>query len=173
MKINKRLAIEAKKHNICDNWFNDILKANDKDKMIEIYLKGIDFCLLNDYPTRPFIQKHFSKEIMNKYNIFLDEKIEAQNTQNIVILGNSSGTVEYAGYEVGQVFVSHEAKLTVIASDNSFVMVSTFGKCEVDVIASNDAKVCVFYYAGKLTTATGSEQGNAVIKVIHKHSKTN
>lgn len=171
MKLNKKLALEAKKHNICEDWFNDLLHTENKEKLIKMYLDGIDFCLSNEYPPRPFIKEHFGG-IMEAYGIFLDDEINAENFRHVVALGSCQGSANYNSYEVGQVFVKHESKLTIKASGNSFVMVDMFDESEVEVIASENAKVCVNHYGGELTTTTDSEPGNAIIKVIRKHSKT-
>jgi hypothetical protein len=171
MKLNKELALEAKKHNICEDWFNDLLHTEGKERLIEMYLDGIDFCLSNEYPSLSFIKQNFVG-VMEKYGIFLDGNINSLNFRHVVALGSCEGIAEYTGFEVGQVFVKHESKLTIKASGNAFVMVDMFDQSEVEIVASENAKVCVNHYGGELSTITDSEPGNAIIKVIRKHSKT-
>jgi hypothetical protein len=171
MKLNKELALEAKKHNICEEWFNDLLQIEDKVRLIKMYLKGIDFCLSNEYPSLSFIKENFVGT-MEKYGVFLDDNIKGINSRYVVALGSCEGNAEYIDFGVGQVFVKHESKLNVKASGNSFVMVDMFDNSEVEVIATDNAKVCVNHYGGKLSTITNSEQGSATIKVIRKQSKT-
>lgn len=173
MKYNKKLAEEAAKHGICEDWFNDLLTTEDKGKLLKMYLKGIDFCLSNEYPSIPFIKKHFVG-VMEEYGVFLDNTINTENSRYIVALGACKGIASYNSYEVGQVFVKHEGKLTIKANCNSFVMVDMFDNSEVEVIASENAKVCVNQYGGSLTTTTEDETGlgNSIIKIIRKHSKT-
>lgn len=170
MKLNKELAHAAKKKGICEDWFNDLLNTEDKGRLIQMYLKGIDFCLSNEYPSLSFIRENFVGA-MEPYGIFLDEEIKAENSRHVVALGNCTGTANYSGFEVGQVFAKHNAKLTVTAKDSSFVMIDVFDNSEVDVIASDNAKICVNHYGGRVTTQS-SEPGNSVIKIIRKHSKT-
>lgn len=170
MKLNKELAYAARKKGICEDWFKDLLNTEDKGKLLQMYLKGIDFCLSNEYPSISFIRENFVGA-MEHYGVFLDEEIKAENSRHVVALGNSNGTVVYTGFEVGQVFAKHNAKLTVTAKDNSFVMIDVFDDTEVEVIASDNAKICVNHYGGRVTSQC-SEPGNSVIKIIHKHSKT-
>lgn len=170
MELNKELAHAAKKKGICEDWFKDLLNTEDKGKLIEMYLKGIDFCLSNEYPSLSFIRENFVGA-MEPYGVFLDEEIKAENSRHVVVLGNCSGTADYSGFEVGQVFAKHNAKLTVTAKDSSFVMIDVFDNAEVEVIASDNAKICVNNYGGRVTTQS-SEPGNSVIKIIRKHSKT-
>lgn len=171
MEINKELALEAKKHNICEDWFNDLLHTDNKERLIKMYLEGIDFCLSNEYPSLSFIKQNFVG-VMEKYGIFLDGVINTTNSRYVVALGSCNGSAEYIDFGVGQVFVKHESKLTVKASGNSFVMIDMFDESEVEVIATENAKICVNHYGGNLTTTTDSDTGNAIIKVIRKHSKT-
>ncbi len=170
MKLNKELAYAAKNKGICEDWFNELLNTEDKGRLIQMYLKGIDFCLSNEYPSLSFIRENFVGA-MEPYGVFLDEEIKAKNYRHVVALGNCNGTAAYTGFEVGQVFAKHNAKLTVTAKENSFVMIDVFDNAEVEVIASDNAKICVNHYGGRVTSQS-SEPGNSVIKIIRKHSKT-
>ena len=170
MKINKELAAEAKTKGICKDWYERLLHTEDKHALIQMFLDGIDFCISKDYPSPEFFR--LFDGIRQQYGIFRDEPIQAENSKYVVAFGKCEGAVKYTGYEVGQVFIKHESKLTVTASGNSFVMVDVFDNADIEIIAENNAKVCVNKYGGNVTTTTHSEQGNAVIKVIHKQSKT-
>ena len=171
MKVNRALAKLAQENGICEDWFIALQKTEDKSRLLKMYLDGIDFCLSNEYPPLPFIRKHFVG-VMEAFGVFLDEEITAKNSDYVVALGSCTGTAEYTDFAVGQVFVKHGSKLTIKASGNAFVMVDVFDEAEVEVIASDDAKVCVNQYGGNLTTTTDASDGNAVIKVIRKPSKT-
>ena len=170
MKINKELAAEAKAKGICQDWYKQLQRTEDKHALIKMFLDGIDFCISEDYPSPKFFQ--LFDGIRQQYGIFRDELIESENSKYVVAFGKCEGRAKYTGYEVGQIFVKHESKLTITASGNSFVMIDVFDNAEIIIIAEDNAKVCVNKYGGNITTTTNSEQGNAVIKVIHKQSKT-
>jgi len=170
MKLNNELAKEAAVKGICEGWYKKLRKTEDKHALIKMFLEGIDFCISEDYPS-PKFYKLFDG-IRQQYGIFRDEPIQTENSQYVVALGKCEGTAKYTGYEVGQIFVKHESKLTIMVSGNSFVMVDIFDNADIEVIAEDNAKVCVNKYGGNIITTTNSEQGNAVIKIIHKQSKT-
>lgn len=170
MEVNKRLARDAKKKGICEDWFNRLLQTEDKGELVKMYLAGIDFCLSKEYPSNDYIRRHFVGTC-EAYGVFLDEAITAENSRYVVALGACEGTATYDDWNVGQVFAKHQSRLKVVATGNSFVMVDVFDDTTVDVEARDNAKVCVNHYGGNLTTSTGNE-GNAIIKVIRKHSKT-
>jgi len=167
MKLNKELAKEAAIKGICEDWYKKLRKTEDKHALIKMFLDGIDFCISEDYPSPKFFK--LFDGIRQQYGIFRDEPIQTENFQYVVALGKCEGTAKYTGYEVGQVFVKHESKLTVIASENSFVMIDIFDDSIIEINASENAKVCVNQYGGQIVSI---EHGQSTIKVIHKQSKT-
>lgn len=171
MKVNKQLARDAKKKGICEEWYDRLIDTKEKDKLIKMYLEGIDFCLSNEYPNNEFIRRHFVGTC-EAYGVFLDRAITAGNFRHVVALGHCEGTATYDGWNVGQVFVKHQSRLKVLATGNSFVMVDVFDDTTVEVEARDNAKICVNHYDGNLTTTTGDGEGHATIKVIRKTTKT-
>ena len=145
MEVNKRLARDAKKKGICEEWYGRLIDTKGKDELIKMYLEGIDFCLSNEYPSNEFIRQHFVGTC-EAYGVFLDQAITAGNFR--------------------------QSRLKVLATGNSFVMVDVFDDTTVEVEARDNAKICVNHYGGNLTTTTGDGEGNAIIKVIRKTTKT-
>jgi hypothetical protein len=171
MKLNKELANTAKRKGVCKEWFNRLQNTEDKGELIKMYLEGIDFCLSNEFPTNAYIREHFVGTC-EAYGVFLDETINVVNSRFVVALGTCEGSADYSAFGVGQVFIKHDSRVHITASDNAFVMVDIFDNSEVTVTVKDNAKVCVNNYGGKLSITTDSEPGNAIIKVISKHSKT-
>lgn len=169
MKIGKELAIEAAKKGICEEWYNDMVALADKSALLEMYVKGIDFCLMNDYPSNDYIRKNFKGE-MEAYGIHLDEVLSLYNEAKVIALGKCTGRVENCLYNVSQVFLKHESDLTVIAEGHSFVMIDIFDNAKLRVIASDQTRVCINHYGGIIEQNIST--GNAYIKVIEKHKKT-
>ena len=76
MEVNKRLARDAKKKGICEEWYGRLIDTKGKDELIKMYLEGIDFCLSNEYPSNEFIRQHFVGTC-EAYGVFLDQAITA------------------------------------------------------------------------------------------------
>lgn len=169
MKIAKELAKQAKLHGICQDWYNDLKTLEDKRKMAEMYLNGIDFCLANDYPSNDYIRANFS-DVINEFGIYLDDKFSTINPPKCVLLGNANGLVDITGFTVAELFAKHDSTLTVNASDNSFVMVDVFDTAGVYVTVKDNAKVCVNLYGNAEVWQEVHDAG--VVKVIKKHKKT-
>ena len=84
MEVNKRLARDAKKKGICEEWYGRLIDTKGKDELIKMYLEGIDFCLSNEYPSNEFIRQHFVGTC-EAYGVFLDQAITAGNFRHALI----------------------------------------------------------------------------------------
>jgi hypothetical protein len=166
--LGKELARQAKEKGICEDWYKDLLKTNDTPKLLGMYLKGIDFCLSNDYPSNEFIRNHFVGK-MESYGVHLDEELSEKNVKKLVALGLCTGDIVYNGFTTGQVFMRHESFLNLTALDNSFVMVDMFDDSILTIVAYGNAKVCINQYGGTLEVI---KKENSSVKVIEKNKKT-
>lgn len=171
MKIlTKELAKQAKANGICTPWHKELLKLQDADvgALAEMYLKGIDFCLSNDYPGNDFLREHF-KGKMERYGIFLDDNINIKDKPKCVCLGTTCGRIEASGFNVCEIFIKHESGVNVIAKDNAFVMIDIFDNANVSVYASDRAKVCINRYGGRISEIATDD---ARVKIREKNKKT-
>lgn len=168
MNLSKQLARQAKAKGICAPWHAELLTLQDKEAMVKMYLKGIDFCLANDYPKNDFIRKHF-KGVMEKQGVFLDDNVKVENMPKCVCLGATQANVEVQGFQVCEIFAKHDSILDVNAKDNAFVVIDIFDNAVVKIHASDRAKVCVNHYGG---TIEQNAMGDAIVKIREKNKKT-
>jgi hypothetical protein len=168
MKLNSELAKMAKIHGICENWHLELKNETDIDNMLEMYVKGIDFCLSNDFPTNDFIRKNF-KGKMESHGIHLDETLRVISEPKTIALGKCSGTVKAENFDVCEIFIKNESEVTVMAKGNSFVMIDVFDNAKVHIFTYDNAKVYINRYGGQITESTNE---TSVIKIIEKNKKT-
>lgn len=167
-KIGKELAKDAKINGICKDWYKDLKTTDDIDQLLDMYLRGIDFCLSNDYPTNDYIRANFKGKMEHK-GIYLDDQLLAVNARKVVALGRCTGSIEVDEFNVCEVFIKHESEATVTAEGNSFVMIDMFDNSSLSVIAHDQAKVCVNHYGGEIIFR---KEGKGVVKIIEKNKKT-
>lgn len=168
-KIKTALAEDAKANNICSTWLNQLLKAPDFEALFEMYIKGIDFCFSNNFPSNNFIRKYF-KGFMESKNIYLDETIYLENTREIVCLGDTRLNYISNQFTVTQIFIKDKCKANIVVQDNAFVMIDAFDEVELDIKSFGNSKVRVNAYLGaKITT---EQLENSMIKIVNKNSKT-
>ena len=164
-KFAKQIQKEALALGACSPGMGDLLNAGDnKHALVQLYLKKLEFCLENDFPSNDFMREH-GKGIMESFGIFLDDRINLTNYRKCVALGKTSGVVVVTSYNVCQIYVKHHSELKIEASDNAFVMVYMYDDSQVTVHAQGQAKVHVNRYGGKIATA---KDGQAVVKVVEK-----
>lgn len=172
MKIAKELAKEAKRKGICEPWYDDLKMLGDNKKaMVAMYVKGIDFCLSNDYPSNDYIRANF-KGVMEDFGVFLDDNINLVNFRRCISLGKTKGRIEVGSYGVCEVFAKHESELHIIAKDAAFVEVDIFDNATIHVHAQDRAKVHINRYGGKIIPAPIDNGDSAVVKIVEKHKKT-
>jgi hypothetical protein len=164
-KFAKQIQKEALAIGACSPGMGDLLNAGDsKPALVQLYLKKLEFCLENDFPSNDFMREH-GKGIMESFGIFLDDRINLTNYRKCVALGKTTGNVIVTSYGVSQVYAKHTSDLVIEASDNAFVMVYVYDDAKVTVNAHDRAKVHVNRYGGKIATAN---DGQAVVKVAEK-----
>ena len=169
MNLSKELAKQAKKFQVCEEWYDKLKTITDKKELIQMYLSGIDFCLNNDYPTNEYIRENFKGE-MEQFGVFLDDTIDLKNPRKCVALGKTKGHVACDGFGISEIFVKHDSKMTIVAKDNSFVMVDAFDDSVVHIRAYGKAKVVVNEYGN--AKIDYKENDFSRVKMIKKHKKT-
>lgn len=112
---------------MCDKFFDEWKDDDDIDTIIDRFVPGMDFCIKEDYPTLDFICKHFRKEDLHRHNIYVDEELSLDGDNGYYcFLGSCRATLSVDGFKAVTVYVRHNS--------------------EVNVTASNGAKVFVRYY---------------------------
>lgn len=168
MKIGEELAIMAKEKGICKEWFKKMINLDDKDALIDMYIRGIDFCLAKNYPSNEYIAQNFAG-VMEKYGIHLNESLNVVNERMVVSLGSCTGQIELNEYSTSEIFIKHDSTLTVVAKDNSFVMIDMFDSSKLHIVASGDTRVCINRYGGDISM---EKSDYSIVKVIEKHKNT-
>ena len=172
MNLAQQLAKDAKTKGICDSWHKKLKSLdNNKRAMLMMYLRGIDFCISNDFPTNDFIRDNFKGE-MEDYGIFLDDdNIQVVNYKKIVALGSCKGEIEVTGYTTSEIIVKHQSDVKIIAGEHAFIVVDLFDDAKIEVTASDKAKVKINRYGGRVIIPSGSNDYE-MIRVTETHKKT-
>lgn len=161
--LKNKLAKEAKAKGICREWYDFILNATDKQRLLTLFVKGCDFCLLNDFPS-PELRAEFN-DTRREYGIFINDRVAVRSLRNIFAFGTTTGSAEYADFDVGQIYARQDTRITITATGNAFVLVDVADRANVDIQASGKARVSLFLHGGSYTA---SESDAAKIKVIDK-----
>ena len=143
-KSAKWLAGSAKKNGICQEWFDRLAGCNDDqiDKMMIMYVKGIDFCMENNWPDLETVRKHF-KGRMEHHGVHCDEECTISNERFTVLLGHCRTAISFDQYSVGEIYVRHDSKAEIEVFDHSFVRLDVYDQSEVKIVATGNAKISI------------------------------
>ena len=135
-------------------------------RLIDLYIRGIDFCIKHDYPTLDFIRENF-KGKCEPYGVWVDERVYLRNVDRLVLEGDCTGEIEYDGFSVSRLFLRHNSTIKVKASQYAIVTIESFDSSHLDlVVAGSKARVCVVLYGDSTVNATGN------VQIVKKNKKT-
>ena len=144
-KVNKELRNKAVSLGLCDTWQKKWMKDNTPQQLIDMYKKGIDFCLESNYPDNKFIKENFTKDILSKNNMFVDEDFYVLNPENdCVILGESQGKLIFDGYAVRDIYINGNADVEIEASDFAKIFVNVYDDAQVVVTQKKNSVIHVY-----------------------------
>lgn len=140
---------------LCQLWQMKLREDLEMKELIELYIRGIDFCISEDFPTLNFIREHFKGQC-EPYGVYVDDEIgQLKNAPDVVLNGDCKAMLEYDEYTVSRVFIRHNSKAAINLGDNAHVTVDIFDNSDIVIAtAGHDAKVIVKVY------------GNAKLKTI-------
>ena len=70
-ELKRALAAEAQAKGICSEWYSFILRATSKERLLTLFVKGLDFVFDNDFPSAE-LRAEF-KGLHEHYGVFIDE----------------------------------------------------------------------------------------------------
>lgn len=163
------LVAEASRKGICGEWKRMMQEAGSLDALVQMYVRGIDFCVNRHFPSPEYMEANF-KGVCERYGVFVNERAEVKNARRGVFVGRTTGTAVYDGYEVAALYVKDEAEIAVEADEHSIVTMDCFDRSTVKVTARNGSSVTVNLYGSAV--AEYMCDGSSEVKVVRKFKDT-
>ncbi len=134
--------------------------------LVQLYVKGIDFCISEDFPTLEFMRDNF-KGKCEEFGIFIDDEIsDLVDSPDVVLNGHCKAMLRYSGYTVARIFVRHNSEAAVNVANNAIVTIDAFDDTNLVIAtAGSDAQVFVNLYGN----AQAHCIGHGII--LKKHNK--
>lgn len=142
---NKFLKIMAMQKGLCKEW-SDAWHDNSTDKdLLEKYIKGLDFCIKNDYPSNKFIRENFDSQWLQQNGVFVDVDgfVTGGKSGTYVVQGDSYGNFHFSKHDAATIWVRHNSEISIEASGNAFVVVHCYDTSNVRIEVAGTAKVSV------------------------------
>lgn len=145
--LNSTLRKRAVDLGLCMQWQKSWNENWDKQKMIDKFFEGLDFCLMHRYPSYDFIKENFDKELLRNNNVLLDDKYSLLNPKEAVLFGNSESTIRYNARNHGSIYIRDNSTAKILASGNSFVIVHLLENAQIKVEKTGDSRVVVIKHS--------------------------
>lgn len=152
---------------ICDEWFIKLQQTKSIDELIKMYMRGIDFCFSNDYPSKDYIREHF-KGKMESYGVFLDDVIAIDNKRKVILLGESIASLTYTDFNVCQLYLRDKSVANVVAKDNCILCIDIFYNSKLNIVCNDNSKVIINNFGGEINI---EQSETAKVKLIDKGKK--
>lgn len=163
-ELKQALAAEAKVKGICSEWYDFILNAPSKERLLTLFVKGQDFCEANNYPS-PELRAEFA-DIRARFGVYCaEDHIAAKSLRSVIAFDTASGKAEYSNFDAATVSARGNSEITITAQDYAFVVVSISDAAKVEIIASDKARVSVILHGGECKTRATKQ---ATIKITDK-----
>lgn len=166
MELIQQLKQDGITKGLCRMWQWKLKPGLNTDALIQLYVKGIDFCVKEDFPTLEFMRENF-KGKCEEFGVFVDDEIpELVDSPDTVLNGNCKAMIEYSGYTVARVFARHNSEAAVNVANNAIVTIDAFDDTNLVIAtAGSDAQVYVNLY--------GNAQANCIGHgiILKKHNK--
>ena len=143
--LSETLKKQAVSLGLCKKWTEEWGDC-DQQELIDKYIKGIDFCIENQYPSNEFIKANFDRSLLNQNLIFVDEYLDIKDAASGVYIlnGECSGTLYFREWSAATIYVRHNSEVTVVADDFAKVFVRVYDDARADVLELDDATVKVY-----------------------------
>ncbi len=170
-KLIQVLKNDAVGKGLCVPWQSKFRQGMSIEALIKMYIKGIDFCISENYPALDFLRTEF-KGICEPYGVFIDESdIRLHNLSDIVLNGKCSVELDYSGYSVSRIYTRHESRTKVESSGNARVTIDAFDRSNTVICAKDTSNVVISLYSNA-TVEILSQSPRAKIKIIHTNKET-
>lgn len=167
--LKSELKSTAIKNGLCEDWQKMFEHSKDKETLVQMYMRGIDFCFSNNYPSVKYIEDNF-KGVCEKYGVYVNEEVNLTNVRKLAFVGKCKANLKYDSYEVAQIYAKDDSEVTIEADNHSIITIDCFDNSIIRVSAKNNAQVIINRYLGAEVSTKSDETG--IIKIIEHRFKT-
>lgn len=162
-QLKKALAKEAQEAGICAEWYNHILSAPNKERLLVLFYSGLDFVIGNDFPSKE-LRAEF-RDIRKHFDIYDEGDVYSRlNPRRLLAYEGTEGRVLLDGYAVCQLWARQGAGVEIHATANSYATIDVAPGARVTITAADHARVSVFQHGGSIQQHA---TGEATIKIIN------
>lgn len=144
--LSETLKQQAVNLGLCKPWTEAWTDNCDQQELIDKYKKGIDFCLDRDWPSNDFIKANFDRDLLNANLIFVDEYVDMDMAPSgiYILNGECSGTIRFQQWAAATIYVRHNSKVNIVASDFAKIFVRIYDEAQTVYEVKENAVVRIY-----------------------------
>lgn len=130
----------AKNSGACAPGLKSIQAAENVADLIQLLKtqKGIEFAMDSEFLPFEVLEEYRSE--LEKESIFISGHHHVESTRLVMALGGQID-VKVDGFQVCEIYAKGISIINLVASDNAFVSIESYGQAEVVINKSGNAKV--------------------------------
>lgn len=148
MTVSEELKNKAIKLGLCGEWTDNWQNPN-LHELVEMYISGIDFCILNNYPSNEYIKDNFGKTA-EEHGVYTDSEIDIQNPDVAIVNGKTTGKIVLTGFVSRDIYVRHNSEVLIEINDMAKAFIRVFDKAKVTVKNNSTNRIFVYKYGGTI-----------------------
>ena len=143
IELSKKLREDARKLGLCDMWYGQWKDDTDKDELVSMFHRGLDFCLKHRWPSKSFITQHFPQDFLRDNGILVDDTrsypVRDSNRRLVhlkefVLFGDSYATLRYAYRpHMCNVWVCDTSSVKVDVKYGAFILIHLFDNTSAEI----------------------------------------
>lgn len=138
-KTTRAIAEEARNAGICSDWLDRILTTRTADTLVDMYYRGMDFCLRHQFPSVELFRAHDLVDVARQAGIFVEgeHRLGTPGMERLAVRG---GATVYIGTGAGAIFqgtASEGARLSVRADEGATLFLDVYDLARLDVLYSD------------------------------------
>lgn len=143
--LNKFLKIEAMKNGLCGQWTSDWNKDKSIYELIDMYKRGLDFCIINHYPSNEFIKNNVDKDVLEKNHIYVDSEFYEGDFSDFctVVQGESSGEFHFGKFNSTTLWIRDNSEVLVEVHGQAWIFVHVYDNAVVTIHQHGDSRISV------------------------------
>lgn len=149
--LRKKLAAEAKGAGICREWHTKILRAPNRECLLNLFCLGVDFAAAKDFPSDGLAAEF--ADIAPRFGIFIKQPVIDRYVTRKLIARQAAGAVTFDGFTAAEVYALRGAELNVTARGNAYVSITAEKGATVRAEAHDKAKIIITNHGGGVTVS--------------------
>lgn len=164
--ISDKYKAKAIKLGLCDKWTNEWKDNCSREELVEKFVKGNDFCIMNDFPSIEEIKSDFG-DIINNYGVYADQDVSVKNPDFVMLCGKCKAEIIVED-KFCDIYIRHysEAKVHVIGSGRAFIRM--YDNSCIEVLSEMKGRAYIYDYCGAVIRTDGNIVIRDRVKLLKK-----